>query len=133
MKYTEFKQNQEAELNDFPMFFAFSQKQLDEGMQKLGVVKFDELYRIGGGGFIRKTDSEELQILFSKCREERTRFLANDENLLDSLVYELGDHEYCITRDVQPTLEALGLEVDARVNRIMAEAIGIYNEQQVND
>ncbi len=129
MNYIEFKQKQETELNNFPMAFAFSQKQLDKAMQKLNVTKHDEIVSIGGGGIVRKTDVQKLKTLFAKHHQERELFFTDDANLLDSLIYELGNHEYCITGDVQDTLDALGLPSGDRVNRIICEAIKTYNAQ----
>jgi hypothetical protein len=109
MKYTKFKQEQEKKYNEFPFMYAFNSKQLNEGMKKLNVKNADELYSIGGGGFIRKKDDKAFQDLINTVEKEIEEFLKDDDQLLDALKYELGNHEYCISYDYEPVLEALGL------------------------
>ena len=57
MTYKELKDHQQAEINAFPFIWAFNEKQLADGMRKLGLnpdTDKDKLCSIGGGGIIRK-------------------------------------------------------------------------------
>ena len=49
--YQEMRDRQQKEFNSFPCFFAFDQKQFDEGMKKLGLKPGDTklIYRGPGG------------------------------------------------------------------------------------
>lgn len=117
-----------AELfNKFPMFFAFSNEQFNEGMKKLNVTDKADLYSISGGGFIRKTDSKALDELLTRMETEMQTALKDDTFLLSAIKYELGNREYCITYDATETLETLGfsyddLQIDERLKRIFLQA-----------
>lgn len=117
--YLDLKRKHEQELNDFPMVFAFSDCQFKESMAKLGLTEkdTDKIYSIGGGGFIRKEDSQRLNELIERHAKEMQDAINSDENgqgfIFDMFDYELANHEYCITGDVQPALDALGLTYDA--------------------
>jgi len=130
MKWTELKEKHSSELNSFPMFFAFSDKQFEEGKEKLGVTENSELASIGGGGAIRKTDGHALKKMFDAHRAERETYFTDDRNLLDALVYELGNHEYCVTYDAQPAVESLELPSNDRTVKLINKAIKTYNTQQ---
>ena len=62
-KYNELREKHQKEVNDFPIGFAFSDKQFEEQMQKLGLDPDDtsKVISIGGGGFIRKTDLKAFE------------------------------------------------------------------------
>ena len=113
MRYIELKQKQQDEINNFPMAFAFSDKQLENAMQQLGVTSTDELLSIGGGGLIRKSDRELLKQLSDRQEKELWEHINADKTgdgfIYDMFLYELDNHEYIITYDVEETLDALGL------------------------
>ena len=100
------------------MVFAFSDKQFEEGMQKLGLTKkdTDKVYSFGGGGFYKKTDAEALRNMFDKHEKEMQEAIDNDLTgdgfIFEMFDYELANHEYCITWDSEPTLQALGLTIE---------------------
>ena len=117
--YRELRDKQQAEVNAFPMFFAFSQSQFDEGMKKLGLEpnETDKLYKFGStGGFYRKSDSKALHDMLDRHDKELKDAIAADETgegfISDMFSYELSNHEYGYTRDVEPALDALGLTLD---------------------
>ena len=73
MTYKELKDRQQAEINAFPFIWAFNEKQLADGMRKLGLnpdTDKDKLCSIGGGGIIRKTDAEAMRAMFDRHRRE---------------------------------------------------------------
>ncbi len=111
MKYTQFKEQMRDKIAKFPMQFAFDNEQLEEGMKKLNASTKAELLDIGGGGFIRKVDSENFDNLFKEVSKETEEFLKDEQNLLDALEYELANHEYSITYDESDALNALGLSL----------------------
>ncbi|MFH2047785.1 MAG: hypothetical protein ABIK92_21880 [Pseudomonadota bacterium] len=126
MNYQEFKIEQRKDVDSFPIVFAFSQKQLDEGLAKLGVT-LNEVFRLPSGGFIRKTDSKAFHELLDRLDRKLSEALLDDDFLLEALEYELGNHEYCITYDPVPTLNALDLSLDdERVARLFSVACKKY-------
>ena len=130
-KYSMFKKAKQQKVNEFPMMFAFSKEQLEEGKAKLGVTDNKELLSIGAGGFIRKTDKEEFENLFIKLDMELAEELNDDEFLYDAFLYEIANHEYIYSCDLTDALEVLGLKVeevraDDRMNSILNKAIRTY-------
>ncbi len=126
MTYNEFKTQIQSEFNDFPIAYAFSEKQLKEGLEKLGVKDTNEVSGVGSGGFIRKSDKQSFIDLCTKHSDKTEEFLSNDENLKSALVYELGNHEYCITGNPQEAFDALGIDETKRTQSILKLAIAQY-------
>jgi hypothetical protein len=116
--YLKLKEQQQKEVNDFPMVFAFSKEQFEKAMQKLGltVKDTDKIYSIGGGGYIRKTDSEAFGNMFKKHKKEMDSAIAEDLTgdgfIYEMFNYELSNHEYVITGDTEDTINALGLTIE---------------------
>lgn len=106
------------EVNDFPMFFAFSNEQFDEGMKKFGLEpdQKDQICSIPGGGFIKKSDRQALIDMFDRQRDEKKALIEADQTgegfIYDMFDYELANHEYGYTRDIEDALGALGLTVE---------------------
>lgn len=115
-KYTELKSKHQAEINAFPMFFAFSDKQFEEGMAKFGLTisDTDKIYKLGStGGFYLRSDSQKLKDMFERHAKEMDDAIKNDDQFVyEMFLYELANHEYCITYDFEPTLDACGLTED---------------------
>ena len=132
-QYQELRDRQQEEVNAFPMFFAFDQRQFAEGMRRLGLRPSDmnQVYAIAGtGGFYRKSDAPKLHEMFARHRKELDEAIAADKagdnhgqnrhhgvfqgvtgsrlRPRQSLT-ELSNHEYGYTGDVQDTLDALGI------------------------
>ena len=126
MTYNEFKIQTQSEFNDFPMKYAFSEKQLQKGLEELGVKDIKEVLSIGSGGFIRKSDKQAFFDLLNKQSDKTEEFLSKDENLKNALVYELGNHEYCITCNPQEAFDALGIDETKRTQSILKLAIAQY-------
>ena len=132
-KYSIFKRAKQQKVNEFPMMFAFDNKQFEEGKAKLGVTDNKELLSIGAGGFIRKSDKNEFDNLFIQLDKELSENLNDDEFLYDAFLYEIANHEYCYSCDLTDSLEVLGLTVeqvraDNRMNSILNKAIRAYIE-----
>jgi hypothetical protein len=138
MNYQEMKDKHRKRVNNFPTFFAFSDKEFAEGMKKLGLNPddTDKILKIGGGGFIRKSDSKAFADMVDSFNSDLKMLLNDDNALYDALVYELENHEYCITGDPTDTLDVFGLSVsdlekDERLNRIFRSAVDKYMESVV--
>lgn len=114
MKYLRLVNTHQQELADFPIMWAFNNEQFKEGMKKLGL-KEDEtnkIYSINGGGFIRRKDSAAFNEMFERHEQERKEAFQDDEFVYEAFLYELGNHEFCITYEYESTLSALGLTED---------------------
>ena len=102
-KYVKLRDKQQQEVDDFPMFFAFSEEQFKEGLNKWGVTKKD-LLSISLGGFIQKKDSNKWGELSTQHYEESEEARKDDEYVYQMFRYELGNHEYCINYDYTDNL-----------------------------
>ena len=117
-QYQILKDRQHKEFNAFPMGAAFSQQQFAEMMAKWGLLPTDtdKILHIGGGCYIRKTNREAFHELVDRLDREKQEAIAADTTgdgiIKDMFLYELANHEYCITYDLEDTLDALGLTVD---------------------
>ncbi len=135
--YTQLKDRQRRELDDFPMVFAFSNEQFKEGMEKLGLTvnDTDKIYSIHGGGFILKTDSKKLANMYLRHGKEFDNAVKSDIDgkgfIFQAFMYELANHEYCITYDVTDALQALGFTMEeVNSNPIMKEALSLAKSRQ---
>lgn len=109
--YQEILRDHRTESEGFKgIFFAFSQKQLNEGISKVGAKDTSEIYSLGSGGFILKARSDDFHAMVDRHGKELAETLADKKELIEALVYELRNHEYCITHDTGPALDVLGLD-----------------------
>lgn len=115
-KYMEMKERQQKEVNALPIKFAFSSKQFEEAMKEWGYTPddTDKIYKLGStGGFYRREDSKLIFSTFERHEKEKAEAIEADTGgtgyIYDMFMYELANHEYCITYDLEPTLDACGL------------------------
>ena len=138
--YQELKALHQEEVNNFPMEFAFSDKQFNEGIVKLGLTPSDtdQVYFIGGCGFIKKTDAQEFHNMGSRHAEEMRQAIEADITgnnfIYDMFNYELANHEYGYTGSVSQTLDALSMtyeeiEADQRLLIALQKACEYQMEQ----
>lgn len=115
--YKALKDAQQKRVNALPIIYAFSDKQFEEGMKKLGLNPddTDKIYSIGAGGFIRKEDASLIDKTFREIAQEMDDAIAADKDgtgfIYDMFLYELENHEFAYTGDAEPALDALGLSV----------------------
>lgn len=112
--YQEMKSTHEKELNQLNMGFAFSDKQFDEMMEEWGLdpeKDLDKIVRLNvSGGFLQKKDLPEYRAFWDRYDAENKLFKKQQKNLVEMLVSELANHEYCITGDLEETLNACGFD-----------------------
>jgi len=117
--YLELKEKHQKEFNNFPIMFAFSNKQFEEGMKKLGLepTDTDKIYGLSGtGGFYLKTDADTLHKMFDRHNKEMSEAIKADttgDNFIFAMFdYELGNHEYGYTGRISDTIESLGMTIE---------------------
>ena len=112
-KYYELKSKIQKEFDEFPFGFAFSNEQFEKMKEELGAKDNSELISIGAGGYIRKADEKALDELVNgkekRIKEEIEKDLTGEGFIKDMFLYELANHEYCITYELDDTLDALDL------------------------
>lgn len=139
--YTALKERHQAEVNAFPMGFAFSNAQFEKMMAKWGLTvnDTDKIYKLGGtGGFYLRTDAKALHEMFDRHEKERRQAIENDTDgtgyIYEMFRYELANHEYCITYDYAPTLDALGLDyAEVRGNELLWNALQKAKKDYLNN
>lgn len=97
------------------VFFAFSEKQFEEGMKKIGAKSPKELYSLNGtGGFYKKSDAPKIHKAFADMSKVKADALASggEEYAFQMFSEELANHEFGYARDLDPTIEATGYEVE---------------------
>ena len=117
--YKELQEKHQKEVNEFPLGFAFSNKQFDEMMIGWGLKPTDThlIYTLPwSGGFVQKKDSAAMHEMFDRHERERNQAIAEDKDgtgyIYEMFAYELANHEYGYTYDIEPTLDACGLSVE---------------------
>ena len=117
--YAEMKERHQKRVDSLPIKFAFGMKQFREMMESWGLTEndTDKIYKMGNtGGFYLRTDSKLIFNTLEENEIEMQAAIRNDVDgsgfIRDMFRYELANHEYCITYDLEPTLDALGLTED---------------------
>ena len=137
--YKNIRDRQQKEYNEFSkdkVFYAFNEKQFNEGLKKLKANK-KELVQFISGGFIKKTDLKDLKELLKGHSQEIEDYITLDktgnEFIYQMFKYELRNHEYNITHDLEDTLKSLnitGEEIELKENlkQGLLKAIKEYEE-----
>lgn len=116
--YKQLKDKHQKEMDAFPLGAAFSDDQFAKMMQGWGLTvdDTDKICSIGGGCFIRKSDKEAFFNMLKRFKDETNAAIAADKTgdgfIYDMFYYELANHEYCITYELDETLDALGLTAE---------------------
>lgn len=139
-RYAEMIKRHQAEINNFNLGFAFSPDQYNEMLAKWNIKPEDaknEILSIGGGGYVRRVDEPELIEICSRHSKELKEAIAADTIgngfILDMFEYELSNHEYCYTRELDETLEACNLnfedlEENPALKNGLNEALKMYHD-----
>lgn len=133
--YLEMKARHQKEFDEFPLKFAFSNEQFNRVMEELGLKpeQTDMVVRIEGGGFMLKSDAPRFAEMVKRIQREEDEAIENDKTgdgyLYEMFLYELENHEFSYTGDVEETLEALGYTAeevvnDERLNHALTKAVG---------
>lgn len=123
--YRALKRKHQQSLENFEgIFYAFSEKQFKEGLEKLSLSEGDEskLLKLGTGSFILKDRASDFEKLMLSNERELKESLKNEKFLLNALRYELSNHEYSYTGDIYPALSALSLKLEDVPCDILREA-----------
>lgn len=133
LNYKQTKNLIQQNFNNFPIKWAFNDSQLKQVLIDLGVTSTKELYKVMSGGLIRKTDSDAFKSMLAENDKIRTDFLnSNYENFFDAILYELHNHEYSYTYEIEPALNALGLDMD-ELNEFQLKALKEATKSKYHD
>lgn len=94
----------------------------------------DKICSLGCGVFIRKSDVPAWHEMCDRHEAERKEAMQDDEYIYQMFRYELANHEYCITYDLEDTLNALDLTYEEVVaNKRLHEALKKAKEDYLNN
>lgn len=97
--YLELIEKQRKELEEFPIAYAFSDKQLEEALVKLGAKKEECVTVAGHGDIMKKTDVPAFFDMMKRHREELHEAIKDEEFAEAAFLYEMDNHEYAINWD----------------------------------
>ena len=96
-EYLDFKKRQQKEFEEFPIAYAFNDKQLEEALEKLGATKEECVSVFGHGDIVKKENVNPLIALLGRhTRELRDKLREDKEFAEAAFLYEMDNHEYAI-------------------------------------
>lgn len=100
-KYVEYKKARQEELNNLPIWFAYTKEQFNKEMLNRGLspaTDKDKLYRIGNNCFYLRKDADVVEAYYNKdTRGELFKKISESKSFaLDAFKYEMKNHEYPI-------------------------------------
>ncbi len=110
-EYLDLKKRHEKELNEFPIAYAFNDKQLEEALEKLGATKEECVTVFGHGDIVKRSDAKELVKMFTRQdKEVKEKLKADPEFAYEAFLYEMDNHEYAINWSAdEDVLAAFGI------------------------
>ena len=96
-EYLDFKKRQQKEFEDFPIAYAFNDKQLEEALKKLGATKEECVTVFGHGDIVKRENAKPLVKMFERHTKELREKLREDKEFAEAaFLYEMDNHEYAI-------------------------------------
>ena len=96
-EYLDLKKKHQKEFEDFPIAYAFNDKQLREALEKLGATKEECVTVFGHGDIVKKTDVKGLLAMMRLHDKELKQKLKDDPDFAEAaFLYEMDNHEYAI-------------------------------------
>lgn len=142
--YKQLKARHTKEINEFyGLFFAFDNETFYKRLADFGYSNAKELnlkeivVYIGAGGYLIKSKVQDWNDLYKKQDKELKEFKKHEKELIKGIVYEMFNHEFCITYDMQDALDCFSLkysELDKNfIKKIMKEYNKQYKKELKND
>lgn len=145
-KYVVLKDKQQKEFDNFPLHWAFGDKQYKELLEKLNLTEEQakkELVSGPAGCLLLKSDVPRFEEMLKSHTKELQEAIKNDTNgigfIKDMFCSELYNHEYLYTRDLTQTLMSLGLdEKDFEKNPTLSKGLKmaldtINRDEEISD
>ena len=113
--YLALTEKHREEINNFPIAYAFSEKQLQDALIELGVESVKECVTIfGHGDIVRKEDAGKFVDMLERHSKEIKDALIADKDFAEAAFrYEMDNHEYAINWDGdEEILRCFGMDYD---------------------
>lgn len=113
-EYLELKKRHQKEFEEFPIAYAFNDKQLQEALEKLGATKEECITVFGHGDIVKRSDAKSLIKMMKRHDDELKQKLADDVDFAEAaFLYEMDNHEYAINWSAdEDVLAALGISFE---------------------
>ena len=98
-EYLDLQEKQRKEFEDFPIAYAFDDKQLNEALKKLGAKKEECVTVFNHGDVVKRTDVPALLAMLKRHTEELHAAMKDEEFAEAAFLYEMDNHEYAINWD----------------------------------
>ena len=96
-EYLDLRKKHQKELEDFPIAYAFNDKQLQEALKKLGATKEECVTVFGHGDIVKRTDAKAFVAMLKRHTEEVRQKLKDDPEFAEAaFLYEMDNHEYAV-------------------------------------
>ena len=122
-EYLDFKKRQQKEFEDFPIAYAFNDKQLEEALEKLGATKEECVSVFGHGDLVKRENAKPLIALLKRHTDELREKIKSDKEFTEAaFLYEMDNHEYAINWSAdEDVLDCFSLNWD------MLRKFGLYS------
>lgn len=95
--YLDLQKKHQEEISNFPIAYAFSDKQLEEALEKLGAKSKSEVVTVFGHGDIVKRENAKPFLDMLKRHTKETQEAMKDPEFAEAAFrYEMDNHEYAI-------------------------------------
>lgn len=113
-EYLDLQKKQRKAFEEFPIAYAFNEKQLEEALEKLGATKEECVSVFDHGDIVKRTDVKRLIAMLERQRDELIRRILDDEEFAEAaFLYEMDNHEYAINWDGDAdVLDCFGLTIE---------------------
>lgn len=113
-EYLDLKKRHEKEFEEFPIAYAFNDKQLEEALAKLNATKEEVVTVFGHGDIVKRENVKALIALLERHDKELKQKLKDDVEFAEAAFeYEMDNHEYAINWSAdEDVLAAFGIDFD---------------------
>lgn len=109
--------------------FAFNKDDFKKQLAENGVTQEEEISHIFGGAYIKKIYKQDLIDMFHRQKKEKQNAINADKDgtgfIKSMFLYELANHEFAYTYDMEEALNSLHLTPDD-INNNPALRNGLY-------
>lgn len=129
MKYSKWLKQRQESFSKLPMKAAFGNEQFEQMMHEWGLTTSDEdlkkIRPLVGGAYCLAKDYHLFMEWSKEQEEEQKKFLADEEQLKDALIYEFGNHECGYTMNKWEGVRALFDEDEIKDNELLKKVLPI--------
>lgn len=119
------------ELNKTGLFWAFNREQFDENKTHKDAPD-NEYITIGDGGYIHKSNKEQLDYFFKVTEPNLRKDFISKINIEDFIKYELVNNECFYTGDYSEVINIMQLYYDLPTDEVFDKVQQVYKQEKDN-